>query len=576
MAVNDQIILLPQAGYWDWVQAVKDYAVKFGVQITPLPENAMNHNRPNQTVTIINPPGGYPKQGDIQVWFKGNAPDVRLDVINASDVAGVAQLLAKRIADDDRFGTQVQPPAPTPPPSDPEPAPGPTIPEGGFVLHWPTDFDYVTQKFGENPQFYAKFGLPAHEGLDIRAPLNANIYACADGEVYRAERDETQSAYGLHVRIKHAGGYKTIYGHMIEVLVNNGDFVKAGQVIGLADSTGNSTGHHLHLTLKKDGATAAGLTNYPWDIIDPTPYLMPKDQSTRPEPPKEEKPVWGHDECLVGVHGRADGPMEEADWQVTRTANVEALKLLSWARPEDIDRAREINPNIFILMRLMFGFGQNKISPEQFAETVGKDMEPHYKRGVRYFEVHNEPNLAIEGWGTSWRDGSAFAAFWLKAVEILKAQYPEARWGWPGCSPGSAIQGQRFHMWSFIEGAREALEAADWLGIHCYWQGVDNRNVLTPQTGLEYLALRDRYPDKLLFITEFSNSSQNVDKAIKASQYLLYYEHLRHQPGVGAAFSFVVSSSRYFAHEAWRSEGGKPSAIPGAIGARPKWPKPLG
>ena len=50
--------------------------------------------------------------------------------------------------------------------------------------------------------------------------------------------------------------------------------MQAGQVIGLADSTGASVGSHLHLTLKRDGATDRGETDYPKDILDPTPFLL--------------------------------------------------------------------------------------------------------------------------------------------------------------------------------------------------------------------------------------------------------------------------------------------------------------
>jgi len=564
-----QIILLPREDYWSWVQAIRDYVVQFGIPVTPTPDNAADFHRPQQTVTVINFPDAYPEQGDIADWFAINAPDVKLDIIEASSPETLRGILMGRITSNERFGTteaasapQPAPPAPAPAPVQPVPGAGP-----GIALQWPTDHDYVTQAFGINPDAYRRFGLPGHEGIDIRAPRNSNIYACADGVVIRAERDPGSGAYGMHVRIRHAGGYKTVYAHLIDVKVSVNDQVKAGQLIGLADNTGNSFGDHLHLTLKLEGATAAGQTNYPYDIIDPTPFLIPFDETPRPEQPPA--PTWAFDKCLVGVHGRADGPMEEADWPAVESANVEALKLLSWARGEDVDRAREINPNMFIPVRAKFSFGHDKISPQQFVETVAADLERHYDRGIRYIEVHNEPNITIEGWGTSWRDGSQFAAFFLESVELLKQHFPEAKYGWPGCSPGPGIDGQRFYMWDFIRGAREAIEAADWLGVHCYWRGANDQNVFAIQTGLEYQAFRDQWPDKLILITEFSNTSQDVDKAIKARQYVKYFQHLRNQPNVGAAFSFVVSASSYFRHEVWRSEGGRLSAIPGAIGARP-------
>jgi murein DD-endopeptidase MepM/ murein hydrolase activator NlpD len=147
------------------------------------------------------------------------------------------------------------------------------VPEREFSLVWPTDYRVTTQPFGVNEAFYSKYGLPGHEGLDIRAPLNSNIYACADGKVDRIGRD-TKHPYGLHVGIDHGNGYKTIYAHFNEILVELEQEVKAKQIIGKADSTGNSSGHHLHLTLKKKGATARGETIFPNDIIDPTPYFI--------------------------------------------------------------------------------------------------------------------------------------------------------------------------------------------------------------------------------------------------------------------------------------------------------------
>jgi murein DD-endopeptidase MepM/ murein hydrolase activator NlpD len=146
-------------------------------------------------------------------------------------------------------------------------------PPPDFRLSWPTEHQTITQGFGLNPQWYSKFNLPGHEGLDIRAPMHSKIFACADGEVYAIDTTGNHP-YGIHIRIKHDNGYKTIYAHLETVLVELGQKVTRKQYIGIADSTGNSSGSHLHLTLKKDGATLRGETNYPNDIIDPTPYML--------------------------------------------------------------------------------------------------------------------------------------------------------------------------------------------------------------------------------------------------------------------------------------------------------------
>ncbi len=142
-----------------------------------------------------------------------------------------------------------------------------------FRLRWPVDDHIITQYFGENPHIYAKYNQAGHEGLDFRAPVGANIYACADGEVFDI-RPNDGNAYGLHVRIRHrANGreYHTIYAHLSKVLVSMHQHVKAGERIGLAGNTGHTFGPHLHLTLKLTGAKTHG---YPYGVVDPLPYLQ--------------------------------------------------------------------------------------------------------------------------------------------------------------------------------------------------------------------------------------------------------------------------------------------------------------
>jgi hypothetical protein len=72
----------------------------------------------------------------------------------------------------------------------------------------------------------------------------------------------------------------------------------------------------------------------------------------------------------------------------------------------------------------------------------------------------------------------------------------------------------------------------------------------------------------LLFITEFSNVAPGTDKRTKGEQYVRYYQHLRSIPGLGAAFSFVLSASTGFDSETWRLEDGSVTEIPGLVGAR--------
>jgi murein DD-endopeptidase MepM/ murein hydrolase activator NlpD len=87
-------------------------------------------------------------------------------------------------------------------------------------------------------------GRRMHRGLDFASPINTNIYATGDGEVYIAGYNK--HGYGNEIIIKHHGGYMTKYAHLNKILVKRGDKIKRGQVIGLLGNTGKSTGPHLH------------------------------------------------------------------------------------------------------------------------------------------------------------------------------------------------------------------------------------------------------------------------------------------------------------------------------------------
>lgn len=159
---------------------------------------------------------------------------------------------------------------------------------------WPTEFRQITQHFGVNPQNYAQFGLPGHEGVDIMAPMNAKVFAVAPGRIKMVETDPSKHAYGIHVRIEHRDGYETIYGHFQEARVQVGQQVQAGDLIGLADNTGNSFGSHLHITLKKQGAQ---MGSWPLGFIDPTPFLLPLLGWQRPASPYTDG--WAYTDAII-------------------------------------------------------------------------------------------------------------------------------------------------------------------------------------------------------------------------------------------------------------------------------------
>jgi murein DD-endopeptidase MepM/ murein hydrolase activator NlpD len=84
-----------------------------------------------------------------------------------------------------------------------------------------------------------------HTGVDWAAPHGTPIYAAGNGAI---DRVGWESGYGKYIRIRHANGYETAYGHMTAFArgIEEGVRVRQGQVIGYVGSTGLSTGAHLH------------------------------------------------------------------------------------------------------------------------------------------------------------------------------------------------------------------------------------------------------------------------------------------------------------------------------------------
>jgi murein DD-endopeptidase MepM/ murein hydrolase activator NlpD len=107
----------------------------------------------------------------------------------------------------------------------------------------PIQGDYrVSSGFGiRNDPFTG--GLAMHEGLDFTAMSGTTVVATAKGTVTRSGWD---FGYGNVVEVQHAEGFATRYAHLSKRLVQVGDVVERGGVLGEVGSTGRSTGPHLH------------------------------------------------------------------------------------------------------------------------------------------------------------------------------------------------------------------------------------------------------------------------------------------------------------------------------------------
>jgi murein DD-endopeptidase MepM/ murein hydrolase activator NlpD len=90
-----------------------------------------------------------------------------------------------------------------------------------------------------------------HRAIDVAANLGTPVTAADRGVVVRAGWND--QGYGRFVVIDHQIDYVTLYAHLDRILVQEGDIVGQGQVIGTVGSTGNSTGPHLHFEIRDFG-----------------------------------------------------------------------------------------------------------------------------------------------------------------------------------------------------------------------------------------------------------------------------------------------------------------------------------
>ena len=99
-----------------------------------------------------------------------------------------------------------------------------------------------------------------HAGIDLANSIGTPIFAVSDGVVIEAG---PAAGYGALVKLRHADGTVTLYGHVNTTLVSVGQQVMAGDQIATMGNRGNSTGPHLHFEVLQNGT----------ERIDPVPWL---------------------------------------------------------------------------------------------------------------------------------------------------------------------------------------------------------------------------------------------------------------------------------------------------------------
>jgi|GEM_PF-812448 len=117
-------------------------------------------------------------------------------------------------------------------------------------INVPLEFFRVSSPFGVRRHPVHK-QMRFHGGIDVKARAGMPVKATAKGWVVQVGFDP---ALGAFVRLQHAFGFETVYGHLQGYCVKPGQFVELNQEIGKVGKTGISTGPHLHYVIKKNGS----------------------------------------------------------------------------------------------------------------------------------------------------------------------------------------------------------------------------------------------------------------------------------------------------------------------------------
>jgi murein DD-endopeptidase MepM/ murein hydrolase activator NlpD len=121
---------------------------------------------------------------------------------------------------------------------------------GGSTFGMPLRNVRITSHFSKRRYHPILKRYRPHHGTDFGARKGTPLLAINSGKVIFSGY---MRGYGKVVKIKHAGGYVSLYAHQSRIRVKRGAYVKKGQVIGHVGSTGRSSGPHLHLGITKNG-----------------------------------------------------------------------------------------------------------------------------------------------------------------------------------------------------------------------------------------------------------------------------------------------------------------------------------
>jgi murein DD-endopeptidase MepM/ murein hydrolase activator NlpD len=122
---------------------------------------------------------------------------------------------------------------------------------GKGVLAWPLKNIFITQQFGKTADSGRLYASGTHNGVDFRASIGTPVLATLSGTVVATGNTDGGGcySYGKWILIRHNNGLSTLYAHLSNIMVTQGQAVSTRDIVGLSGYTGYATGPHLHMSL---------------------------------------------------------------------------------------------------------------------------------------------------------------------------------------------------------------------------------------------------------------------------------------------------------------------------------------
>lgn len=174
----------------------------------------------------------------------------------------------------------------------------------------------ITSLFGWRESFHR-----IHHGLDLALQTGDTVRAALSGTVDLIAYDH--DGYGHYVKMSHPDGMETIYGHLQYPIVAQGQYVYAGQPIGIGGNTGNSTGPHLHFETRLGGVAVDPMLLF--DFYGGLRYLYAAEE-TQPSP-APMAPTFSHQSKSLKKESTYIVRYGDTPESVARQAGISVMRL---------------------------------------------------------------------------------------------------------------------------------------------------------------------------------------------------------------------------------------------------------